>query len=52
MEMGCEMTLRERRRTVPYFERRHRLSPDEIEPVRDAALNRLHALLEELGEVS
>jgi len=47
METGYEMTLSERRRTVPYSERRHRLGPDEIEPVRDAALNRLHALLED-----
>jgi len=26
---------------VPYSERRHRLNPDEIEPVRDAAHDRL-----------
>jgi hypothetical protein len=31
---------------VPYSERRHRLNPDEIEPVRDAARDRLVSLLE------
>lgn len=41
--------------TVPYCERRHRLNQDEIEPVRDAALARLLALVkardpERLGE--
>ena len=31
---------------VPYSERRHRLNPDEIEPVRDAAHDMLVSLLE------
>lgn len=34
---------------VPYSQRRHRLNPDEIEPVRDAALYRLLQLVKTRG---